>query len=151
MNYLLFSLANALRFLFGALSAVIGLFFLVSGMMIMLKEEIRTGLTVALLFGVFPLIIGSWFLSWAFREARQNDENKLEKIIIALAVMQGGKITPTEVALQSDYSIEEAEVELDSLYAKGLFDIQLSEEGVTVYHYREMLSTEGKNNAQDVA
>lgn len=150
MNYLFFSLANALRFLFGAVSAVIGLFFLVSGIMIMLQDEIRTGLTVALLFGVFPLIIGGWFLSWAFREARQNDENKLEKIVIALAVMQGGKITPTEVALQSDCSIEEAEVEMDALYARGLFDLQLTEEGVTVYRYKAMLNIGGKDNAQDI-
>jgi hypothetical protein len=140
MNYLLFSLANALRFLFGAMSAVIGLFFFISGSMIMLKEEIRTGLTVALLFGVFPLIVGSWFLSWAFREAKQNSERSLDKAVIALAIARGGKITPTEVALQSDCSIEEAEVELNSLYAKGLFDLLLSEEGVTIYQYKEMLT-----------
>ncbi len=150
MNYLLFSFANVLRFLFGAVSAVIGLFFLVLGAMIMLKEEISTGLTVALLFGVFPLATGSWFLSWAFREAKQNNEKSLDKIIITLAIGQGGKITPAEVALKSDCSIEEAKNELDLLYGKGLFDLQLSEEGVIVYHYKEMLTIEGKNNAQDV-
>lgn len=150
MNYLLFSLANALRFLFGAVSALIGLFFLVSGIVIILQEEIRTGLTVGLLFGVFPLAIGSWFLSWAFKEAMQNSRGSLDKTVIALAIAQGGKITPTEIALQSDCSIEEARVELDLLYTKGLFDLQLSEEGVTVYRYKEMLTIEGKNNAQDV-
>ncbi len=150
MNYLLFSLANVLRFLFGAISALVGLFFLVSGGMIMLKEEIRTGLTVALLFGIFPLTVGSWFLSWALREAKQNSGRSLDNTVIALAIAQGGKITPTEVALQSDCSIEEARIELDLLYAKGLFDLQLSEEGVTVYRYKEMLTIEGKNNAQDV-
>lgn len=150
MNYLLFSLANALRFLFGVVSAFIGLFFLVSGGMIMLKEEIRTGLTVALLFGVFPLAIGSWFLSWAFKEAKQNSERSLDKKVIALAITQGGKITPTEVALQSECSIEEARIELDSLYVKGLFDLQLSEEGVIVYRYKEMLTTQGKDNTHDI-
>lgn len=116
----------------------------------MLKEEIRTGLTVALLFGIFPLAVGSWFLSWAFKEAKQNNERSLDKTVIALAIAHGGKITPTEVALQSDCSIEEARIELDLLYTKGLFDLQLSEEGVTVYRYKEMLTIEGKGNAQDI-
>lgn len=150
MNDLFFSSANALRLLFGAMAALIGLFFILSGAIVMLNEEFGTGLIIFLLFGIFPLGVGSWFLSWAFKEAVKNSEKYLAKKVIQIAIAQGGKVTPTEVALLSECSIDEAKNELDLLYGKGLFDLQLSEEGITVYHYKEILSAENKNNAQDV-
>ena len=150
MNDLFFSSANALRLLFGAMAALIGLFFILSGAIVMLNEEFGTGLIIFLLFGIFPLGVGSWFLSWAFKETVKNSEKYLAKKVIQIAIAQGGKVTPTEVALLSECSIDEAKNELDLLYGKGLFDLQLSEEGITVYHYKEILSAENKNNAQDV-
>ncbi|TAH17828.1 MAG: hypothetical protein EAZ08_12855 [Cytophagales bacterium] len=150
MNDLFFSFTNVLRFLFGISSAALGLFFIASGTMVMLKEELSTGLLISLLFGVFPLSIGSWFLFWTFKEAQNNREKSLAKKVIGIAIAQGGKVTPVEVALLSDCAIDEAKKELDLLYGQGLFDLQLSQEGITVYHYKEMLSTESKNNAQDI-
>ncbi|MCU0393701.1 MAG: hypothetical protein MUE81_21525 [Thermoflexibacter sp.] len=150
MNHLFFSFANILRLFLGFASLLIGMFFLISGITIFIKGETNTGLIVGGLFGLFPTSVGIWLLNWAFKEANKHDEQILAKFIIKTAIAQHGKITPTEVALASDFSIEEVKQELDLLYTQGLFDLQLSEEGITVYHYKEMLSIESKKNAQDI-
>lgn len=60
-----------------------------------------------------------------------------EKIILRLARKNHGQVTPSEVALESDISLEEAQKSLDELTKKGVAEIRVRATGVIVYFFPE--------------
>jgi len=60
-----------------------------------------------------------------------------EKTILRVARQNGGPVTPGEVAIESDISVDEARKELDKLAKSGMAEIRVRSSGVIVYYFAE--------------
>ncbi|MBT3272990.1 MAG: hypothetical protein HN368_07540 [Spirochaetales bacterium] len=66
-------------------------------------------------------------------------EVSIEKQILRSAKNNQGYTTPSEVALESNVSIEDARHALDYLVSKGFAEIMVSKSGTIVYHFPDIL------------
>ncbi len=73
----------------------------------------------------------------------------VERVILKTAKKNGGYVTPSEVALEGDYRIEEAKEALEKLSAKGFAEMRIRTNGVIVYVFSEFVR-EGRNEFADV-
>jgi hypothetical protein len=60
-----------------------------------------------------------------------------EKTILKVARKNGGQVTPGEVAIESDISVDDARKELDKLAKNGLAEVRVRSSGVIVYYFAE--------------
>jgi len=60
-----------------------------------------------------------------------------EKTILRIARKNSGQVTPGEVAIESDISIDEARKVLDELAKKGIAEVRVRSSGVLVYFFPE--------------
>ena len=60
-----------------------------------------------------------------------------EKTILRLARRNSGSVTPGEVAIEGDVTVEQARKELDKLANSGMAEIRVRESGVIVYYFPE--------------
>lgn len=60
-----------------------------------------------------------------------------EKTILRIARKNSGQVTPGEVAIESDISIDEARKALDELAKKGIAEVRVRSSGVLVYFFPE--------------
>lgn len=72
----------------------------------------------------------------ARRKLRESnaEESLSDATVIAAAVEEGGTITPTQLCLKKDISIDEAKALLNRLQEKDVFEIQVSPRGSMLYH-----------------
>ncbi len=83
-----------------------------------------------------------------YRRKRINLPGKpepIEKVILRSARRNGGAVTPGEVSLEGDFSIEEAKKALDKLASSGSAELRIRASGVVVYVFPEFLQ-EGKDD-----
>ena len=78
---------------------------------------------------------GSYRPGVAYRKAESP-----EKTILRLARKNGGSVTPGEVAIEGDLTVEQARKELDRLARTGMAEIRVRESGVLVYYFAEFSS-----------
>lgn len=67
-------------------------------------------------------------------------KDSIERVILRTAKMNHGITTPSEVALEGDYSIEDARMKLEELAAKGFAEMRIRESGTVVYAFPDFLS-----------
>ena len=82
-------------------------------------------------------------------EYRKREES-IEKQILRSAKGNRGYTTPSEVALESDVSIEEARQALDYLVSKGFAEMKVSKTGTIVYHFPDILTPGAENTFEDI-
>jgi hypothetical protein len=82
-------------------------------------------------------------------EYRKKEEG-IEKQILKSAKNNQGYTTPSEVALESDVSIEEARQALDYLVSKGFAEMKVSKAGTIVYHFPDILTPGAENSLEDI-
>lgn len=70
--------------------------------------------------------------------------------ILELAATSGGRLTTVELATQLDISTADATRWLEYFMGKGLAKLQVSESGVLVYHFDQIISPDEKNQAETV-
>lgn len=70
-----------------------------------------------------------------------------EKIILQTAKKYGGRITPVELAADTDLSINEAEDILKELSKKGYADLRVSDSGAILYEFLGFLTPDEKNRS----
>lgn len=68
------------------------------------------------------------------KETNESKENKILKI----AKKYNGRITVTQVALETDLSLEEAEKMLKDLVRKGYVNMNVNDNGVIIYEFYEL-------------
>ena len=89
-----------------------------------------------------------------FDEVREIEYKKreegIEKQILRSAKNNMGYTTPSEVALESDVSIENARQALDYLVSKGFAEIKVSKTGTIVYYFPDILTPGMDNTFEDV-
>jgi hypothetical protein len=71
------------------------------------------------------------------RIVRENDS--VEKQLLRLAKKNKGILSPSEVALESDISIDQAKRELEALVSKGIAEIRVRSSGAIVYTFPEFM------------
>jgi len=78
------------------------------------------------------------------------EETDYEVKIIKLAHEKDGLISRVDVVLSLNISSKKAQLIIDELYADGLFDIQLTENGSTLYKLRNYCSSEERQTASSL-
>jgi len=131
---------SSLWLLLGLVGIAAGLIFSILGISIMLKGDIKTGGIVGSLFGLLPLSLGIWLTVRIVKHLQEKKFREIEKNIIATTIEHGGRITPIELTLKLDISLEEAQEELDLLTQKDIFELEISEDGVLFYYLKKNLS-----------
>jgi predicted transcriptional regulator len=70
---------------------------------------------------------------------RVHEKESVERRILKLAKQNKGILTPTEVALGANVSIEEAKKHLETLVSKGFAEIRVRKSGAIVYTLPELM------------
>jgi TM2 domain-containing membrane protein YozV len=73
------------------------------------------------------------------RTDTKSKKESLEHAILRAAKKNAGYITPSDVALEADISLEEARKELDNLAKKGFADMRIRKSGVVVYCFPDFI------------
>ena len=73
-----------------------------------------------------------------------------EKIVLQIAKKYQGRVTPIEVATDSDLSIDESEELIKKLASRGYCEIKVTASGGIFYEFYGLLSEEEKNNSSGV-
>jgi TM2 domain-containing membrane protein YozV/predicted transcriptional regulator len=70
------------------------------------------------------------------------DKEPTERIILRLAKENKGILTPSELALSANLSIDESKKALDALVSKGFAEIRVRKSGTLVYTIPEMMDSD---------
>jgi hypothetical protein len=81
-------------------------------------------------------------------ELKKKEARERERKILALIARKNGRITPIELAAESDVTIDEAKEFLDSLCGKAGGELMITDDGDLVYVF-PVMSDEKKANAKD--
>ncbi|MFP3088747.1 TM2 domain-containing protein [Treponema sp. TIM-1] len=73
---------------------------------------------------------------------RVHEKESPERVILKLAKQNKGILTPTEVALEANISIEEAKKHLETLVSKGFAEIRVRKSGTIVYTLPELMDND---------
>ena len=69
----------------------------------------------------------------------------IETVILRAARAHGGVVTPAEVAVDGDYSLDESKACLDDLVSRGHAEMRVRRSGGMVYVFPDLLSTEAED------
>ncbi|MDR3342416.1 MAG: TM2 domain-containing protein [Treponema sp.] len=72
----------------------------------------------------------------------KKEKETVERAILKVAKEQKGVLTPSDVALATNVSIEEAKKNLDTLVSKGFAEIRVRKTGTLVYTIPEMIDSD---------
>lgn len=67
----------------------------------------------------------------------KREKEPLERVILRLAEKNSGRVTATQVAAASDWTIVEAQTHLDQMVRKNLCELRVLRAGTLVYHFAE--------------
>jgi len=80
--------------------------------------------------------------------AASDRRETIEKIILRTARKNGGFVTPGEVAIEGDVSVDQAQAALEKLAAKGYAQMRVRTSGVIVYAFPEFFQ-DGKTDFEE--
>ncbi|GAB1433479.1 hypothetical protein MASR2M29_21050 [Spirochaetota bacterium] len=98
-----------------------------------MKESFREAL------GASPrerLVIREHYFDAGYQNAKKES---IEKVILRTAKKNNGLVTPGEIAIESDYSPDEARLALEKLAAKSFCEMRVRPSGVIVYRFPEFV------------
>jgi TM2 domain-containing membrane protein YozV len=75
-------------------------------------------------------------------EAAPKTRETIEKAILRTAKKNSGLVTPGEIAIESDFSTDDARAALDKLAAKSFCEMRVRPSGVIVYRFPEFAKGE---------
>jgi hypothetical protein len=77
-------------------------------------------------------------------------QHTLDAEILRLAGERGGRLTVVEVATEVGVSLEGAKAALDGLLLREHADLELTDAGVTVYHFYDVRNLDDKHTARGI-
>ncbi|GIP35040.1 hypothetical protein [Paenibacillus sp. J2TS4] len=110
------------------------------------------------LLSILPLGVALFLLNY-LKKTKHNlpvpeydpkSDYQMEKVVLAIAVSQDGLVTPADIALRSDYSLDEAKQYLERLREQGFAQLKIADNGTYVYHLPYVLSYDQKKNAESI-
>ena len=124
------------------------------------EGEFASGITFSAVFGALLLFQGGWFWLFPFALAgilpavkgflslrriraapglRAPAAPDAQTEVLKIARLQGGRLTPALVAVDTTLSVEEAERTLDEMVRGGYATMAVSDDGRVEYEFREFL------------
>ena len=85
--------------------------------------------------------LGSFFQS--------KTKESMERVILKTAKRDGGIVSPGEVALQAEVTIEDAKEYLEKLVKQGYAEMRVKKTGMLVYVFPEFLTEDKKSELED--
>ncbi len=79
----------------------------------------------------------------------ESKKESIDSIILKTAKENEGIVTPGEIALKADISLEKSKEYLEKLVKEGFAEIRVKKTGMMVYVFPEFLSEEKKNELED--
>lgn len=110
---------------------------------------IGLGLCAGVLPSVFAVLLIRKLVKIKRLEKQQNDI-ALQDRILELAKKLGGKLTVVETTTELNISLPDANNTLNQFVSLGLARLQVSESGVLVYYFDQIISHDEKNRAETV-
>jgi hypothetical protein len=114
------------------------------------KYSLGTDLTVFLLLGLLPAGGGALLFTRTIRRSRQRRYEAFESTIYKLAAGMQNRLTAGDIAAHTELPIAEARRLLDRFCVKGVARLEVSESGVKVYWFWELVSDEEKLHAETI-
>ncbi len=115
------------------------------------NTETDAGVLVGLLIFFTATFAGSvYMLIKHSRARRKRGLEKTEREILKMIARKNGRITPEEIAVNSDMTIDEAKDHLERLCENGAGELQVTESGRLVYVFFGFLNPEEKKTAKSV-
>jgi hypothetical protein len=65
------------------------------------------------------------------------EKTPLERVILSLARDNAGRVTAAQVAAGSDWTVDQAQKELDNLARRNVCELRVLKSGTVVYHFAE--------------
>ncbi len=147
-----FSAKEILAFLLGAALLLFGAT-MILGVLIQWFDHSSTSsfgtdLTVFILLGLLPAEGALLLIRRTFRASRRRRDGAFESALFRLAASKQNKITAVEVAESMSLPIADARSLLDRYCEKGIARLEISDSGVKVYWFWELVSEEEKKTAE---
>lgn len=115
------------------------------------EEGIDAGDIVGLVVLVIaPIILGIWLIVSANKKNRLEVFEDREREILVIARQRNGKLTASELAMNSKLSLREAENILADFHRRGYALIGHADNGAVVYDFHELLSVQDKINSKNM-
>ncbi len=127
--------------IFGYIAFWWGVVFSLSGIINLIQGKgLGRSLIITIILGIIPLIAGYNILKKSKKMPVQLRSNpNLERQVLLLASKMKGRFTLSEAALYMNISIDMTRAILEDFVTKGLIEIEVDENGVQQYIYRELL------------
>lgn len=107
-------------------------------------------LVLVLLLGVFPALLGGWLLFKARKNSRLRRVDALENLVLQVASRYDGKLTATELAMNSKLSITQANEVLENFTKQNVAYLKISNNGTYVYQFEGIVSQQDKDQAESL-
>ncbi|GAB4342051.1 MAG: hypothetical protein OHK0038_21850 [Flammeovirgaceae bacterium] len=97
------------------------------------KEETGNLILGWLFIGLFPLVVGLYFFNKLNKRIKKRLETDIEVSLVRLAHQKKGKLLVPDVVSALGVTTNNARNILDELNIKGVFDIEVTSEGIIEY------------------
>lgn len=126
--------------IFGNIAFWWGIVFSLSGVINMIQGKgIGRSLIILIVLGIFPLIAGYNIIKKSKKVPLQFRNNpNAERQVLLLASKMKGRFTLSEAALYMNLSIDMTRAILENFIEKGLIEVDIDDNGVQHYIYREL-------------
>ncbi|MCS6834200.1 MAG: hypothetical protein NZ521_11545, partial [Flammeovirgaceae bacterium] len=101
-----------------------------------IQEDISGYLVILLFIGIIPMSIGVFFLKKASKKEKKIREEEIEVTLVQLAHSKKGEISAHDVVMHMKITTEKAKQMLEDLYLKGIFDIEVTDDGNVKYRLK---------------
>lgn len=136
-----------LGFIVGALSS----FFVIAAIADLIggKSDTEPGILIGLLVFFSLTGFGGFYLAITKIMKNKKTSSELrEQKILEVIISKGGRVTPVEIAAQTNLNVTDAKKELDKLCNSGAGEIQVTSEGNIVYVFQGIITDEDRITAK---
>ncbi|MBM7604381.1 hypothetical protein JOC75_002354 [Metabacillus crassostreae] len=153
-------MAMRMRLIFRILAFVVGItLFLISIIsFIAISSDLKSegyGLIIIMyiFFGILPGLGGFFLCKWSIKaeKVKRSKYEELENTIFKVAENRGGCLTPIELAMDTDLTLEEAKALLEKWALNGYVTIKVSEGGALIYDFKGITTETEKQTAKGVS
>lgn len=143
--------AEVIQYVAGVIILVFGVI-MIAGAMASEKTKLTetSDLVLFLLLGVLPALFGGWLLFAARKNTRLRRGDALENLVLQIAARYGGKLTATELAMNSKLSITQANEVLEGFTKQNAAYLTITNNGTYVYQFEGMISQQDKDQAESL-
>ncbi|MFC4321389.1 hypothetical protein [Litchfieldia salsa] len=117
------------------------------------SESLWVNILLYVFVSILPGIGGFFLCKWAIQadKGKRTKYEELENTVFKVAENRGGRLTPIELAMDTDLTLEESKALLEKWALKGYVTIKVSESGALVYEFTGMTTDQEKQAAKGVS